>query len=83
MGGLALLLSQLLIMTVWRDAWAGTAANAVLLLVVAHGLLTEGPWSFHAQYLRDRWLHPPHAPGSRFAAKPLRPRCSSTLTAGS
>ena len=52
-GGLALLLSQLLIMTVWRDAWAGTAANAVLLLVVAHGLLTEGPWSFHAQYLRD------------------------------
>jgi hypothetical protein len=33
-----------------RDAWAG---NAVLLLVVAHGLLTEGPWSFHAQYLRD------------------------------
>ncbi len=52
-GGLALLLSQLLIMTAWRDAWAGTAANAVLLLVVAHGLLTEGPWSFHAQYLRD------------------------------
>jgi hypothetical protein len=40
-------------MTAWRDAWAGTAANAVLLLVVAHGLLTEGPWSFHAQYLRD------------------------------
>ena len=52
-GGLALLVSQLLIMTAWRDAWAGTAANAVLLLVVAHGLLTEGPWSFHAQYLRD------------------------------
>ena len=52
-GGLALLVSQLVIMTAWRDAWAGTAANAVLLLVVAHGLLTEGPWSFHAQYLRD------------------------------
>jgi hypothetical protein len=52
-GGLALLVSQVLIITAWRDAWAGTVANAVLLLVVAHGLLTEGPWSFHAQYLRD------------------------------
>ena len=52
-GGLALLLSQLLIVAAWRDAWAGTVVNAVLLLVVAHGLLTEGPWSFHAQYLRD------------------------------
>ena len=52
-GGLALLVSQVVIMTAWRDAWAGTAANAVLLLVVAHGLLTEGPGSFHAQYLRD------------------------------
>jgi hypothetical protein len=52
-GGLALVVSQVLIMTAWRDARAGTAANAVLLLIVAHGLLTEGPWSFHAQYLRD------------------------------
>ena len=52
-GGLALLVSQVLIVTAWRDAWAGTAANVVLLLVVVHGLLTEGPWSFHAQYLRD------------------------------
>ena len=52
-GALALLVSQLVIGAAWRDAWAGTAANAVLLLVVAHGLLTEGPWSFHAQYLRD------------------------------
>ena len=53
-GALALVVSQVLIMTAWRDAWAGTAANALLLLVVAHGFLTEGPWSFHAQYLRDR-----------------------------
>ena len=52
-GGLALVVSQVVIVTAWRDAWAGTAANAVLALVVAHGLLTEGPWSFHAQYLRD------------------------------
>jgi Family of unknown function (DUF6544) len=52
-GGLALIASQVLIMTACRDAWAGTAANAVLLLVVAYGLLTEGPWSFNARYLRD------------------------------
>ena len=52
-GGLALLVSQGLVLSAWRDAWAGTAMNAVLLLVVLHGLLTEGPWSFHAQYLRD------------------------------
>lgn len=37
----------------WRDAWAGTLGNAVLLIVVAHGFFTEGPWSFHAEYLRD------------------------------
>ena len=52
-GAVALVVSQAVITSAWRDAWAGTAANAVLLLVVAHGLLTEGPWSFHAQYLRD------------------------------
>ncbi|MEO8679386.1 MAG: DUF6544 family protein [Vicinamibacterales bacterium] len=52
-GAAALVLSQVLIVTAWRDAWAGSAANAVLLLVVAYGFLTEGPWSFHAQYLHD------------------------------
>ena len=52
-GGLALLVSEIVIVTAWQDAWAGTAVNAVLLLAVAHGLLTEGPWSFHALYLRD------------------------------
>ena len=42
-GATALLVSQAIIMTAWRDAWAGTAANAVLLLVVAYGLLTKSP----------------------------------------
>jgi hypothetical protein len=49
----ALFVSQLVIVSSWRDAWAGTAVNVVLLLVVAHGWLTEGPSSFHAQYERD------------------------------
>jgi len=53
LGAVALVASQLVIGSAWRDAWAGTAANVLLLLVVAHGWLTEGPASFHAQYLRD------------------------------
>ena len=52
-GAVALVVSQVVIFSAWHDAWAGTAANAILLLVVAHGWLTEGPRSFHAQYLRD------------------------------
>ena len=51
-GAVALVLSQVVIVSAWRDAWAGTAANVILLLVVGHGLLTEGPWSFHEQYIR-------------------------------
>ncbi|MEO5823563.1 MAG: DUF6544 family protein [Vicinamibacteraceae bacterium] len=52
-GAVALVVSQVVIVSAWRDAWAGTAANVLLLLVVAHGLLTEGPWSFHEQYIRE------------------------------
>ena len=53
LGAVALLGSQLVIASSWRDAWAGTAVNVLLLVVVAHGWLTEGPSSCHAQYLRD------------------------------
>lgn len=52
-GALALVLSQTVIILSWRDAWAGTTANLVLLIAVTHGWLTEGPLSFHAQFLRD------------------------------
>jgi hypothetical protein len=52
-GAVALVVSQAVIFSAWRDAWAGTAGNVLLLLIVAHGWLTEGPRSFHAQYLRD------------------------------
>src|SRR3954464_4342999 len=41
LGACALALSQALIVTVWRDAWAGTIGNAVLLLAVAYGFLSE------------------------------------------
>lgn len=52
-GAVALVGSQVVIVSSWRDAWAGTFANVLLLAVVAHGWLTEGPRSFHAEFLRD------------------------------
>lgn len=52
-GAVALVLSQAVILSAWSDAWAGTIANVILLLVVAFGWFTEGPRSFQAQYDRD------------------------------
>lgn len=52
-GILALVISQVVITSSWHDAWAGSLANAVLLVVVVHGALTEGPWSLHARFLRE------------------------------
>jgi hypothetical protein len=52
-GGIALVLSQAVIMSAWRDAWAGTLANVVLLVVVVYGFLTQGPWSFCAEFERN------------------------------
>ena len=52
-GTIALLVSQIVIASAWRDAWAGTLANLILLLAVVHGALTEGPWSFRAELERD------------------------------
>ena len=49
----ALVVSQAVIASAWRDAWAGSAANVLLLLVVAYGWFTEGPQSFRAAFERD------------------------------
>jgi hypothetical protein len=49
----ALVASQAVILSAWHDAWAGTLANVVLLLVALTGWFTEGPRSFQAQYDRD------------------------------
>jgi hypothetical protein len=53
LGIFALILSQATIISAWRDAWAGTLANVVLLLAVAYGWFTEGPLSFRTQFERD------------------------------
>ena len=52
-GTIAVVLSQAVIVSAWRDAWAGTLANVVLLLVVAHSWFMAGPRSFQAQFDRD------------------------------
>ena len=52
-GAVGLVLSQVVIVSAWRDAWAGTIMNAILLLLVTHGWLTEGPFSLRAQFERD------------------------------
>ena len=49
-GAVALVLSQVVILSAWHDAWAGTVGNILLLLVVAHGWFTEGPRSFRAAF---------------------------------
>lgn len=72
---LGLVVSQILIVTAWQDAWVGTLVNGVLLIVVTHGLLTEGPWSFHARYLRDvrAGLARPNAPSTLVVETDLAP----------
>lgn len=49
----AALVSQVAIVTSWGDARAGTLVNMVLVLVSAHGFLSEGPTSFHARWQRQ------------------------------
>ncbi len=49
-GGVALVLSQLLILTAWGDAKFGTAVNVVLLVGVALGFVAYGPGSLRAEY---------------------------------
>ena len=41
-GAIALVLSQVAIATAWRDAWAGTMANLILVVVLVYGWLTQG-----------------------------------------
>ena len=52
-GAVALVVSQAAIVSSWRDAWAGTIANAVVLVAVIYGWGTYGPRSFQAQFERD------------------------------
>lgn len=46
-------LSQVVIITSWRDARYGTLVNVVVLLGGVHGVASQGPVSFHAEYDRN------------------------------
>ncbi|MEO8905213.1 MAG: DUF6544 family protein [Polyangiaceae bacterium] len=52
-GAGALLVSQVAIVTSWADARYGTIANVIVLVAVAVGFLSQGPWSFRAEFERD------------------------------
>jgi hypothetical protein len=56
LGALALVVSQGVILSSWRDAKVGTLANLVLLLGVLYGLASRGPWSLRAEF--ERSAHP-------------------------
>jgi hypothetical protein len=44
--------SQMVILTSWNDAGAGTAANILLLIAAGYGCVSQGPRSFRAEYRR-------------------------------
>jgi hypothetical protein len=52
-GAGALVVSQVVIVTSWADARYGTIANVIVLAGVALGFLSQGPWSFRAEYDRE------------------------------
>lgn len=65
LGAVALVVSQLTLLSAWKDAKFGTVANVILLVGVLYGYLTQGPSSFRAEYERDVQAglsRPLHAP---------------------
>jgi hypothetical protein len=51
-GVVAVVTSQIVIVTSWADAKAGTIANVVLLLAVVYGWASQGPQGARAEYRR-------------------------------
>jgi hypothetical protein len=52
-GLVAISLSQLVIVSSWRDAKFGTLANVIVLLAVVYGFVSQGPTSARAAYAAD------------------------------
>jgi uncharacterized protein DUF6544 len=51
-GSVAVVASQTMILTSWRDAQAGSLANVILLAAVIYGYAARGPTSYTAEYRR-------------------------------
>jgi hypothetical protein len=52
-GAIALVVSQVVIVTSWADGRYGTIVNVIVLAGVVLGFLSQGPRSFRAEYDRD------------------------------
>jgi len=52
-GAAAIVVSQVAILSSWRDARFGTIANVIALAGVIVGFASVGPWSLRAQFARD------------------------------
>ena len=72
-GAVAVVLSQVVIVTAWRDARFGTVANAIILAGVIYGGLARGPHSLHAAYDRAVAQLPRAAPGPVLTEADLAP----------
>lgn len=58
LGALAVVTSQVVIVTAWSDAMIGTVANLLLLMAVLYGFAARGPLSLRAEYehhLKHEW----------------------------
>jgi len=63
-GAVGAVASQAVIVTSWRDAKAGSIANAILLLAALHGFLAEGPSSLRSRYRQLAALRRPAVVGA-------------------
>jgi len=80
LGALAVVTSQVVIVTAWSDAMVGTIANLLLLLAVLYGFAARGPLSLRAEYehhLKHEWpgAGPRLVTESDLAAMPFPVQC--------
>ena len=52
LAAIAAVVSQIVIVRAWSDAWAGTVANVILLAAVVYGFAVHGPTGARAEYRR-------------------------------
>jgi hypothetical protein len=68
-GAVAVVVSEVVIASSWRDAKYGTVANAVVLIGVVYGFLSQGPPSLRAEYREEVHAALARAPSSRLVVE--------------
>lgn len=56
-GAIAVVISMIVIVPSWTDAKVGALANAIVLVGIVFGFLSQGPFSLRAEYDRDLETH--------------------------